>query len=54
MAWKSPFWTFALNRKVSGSQVGRIRETQDYSAANNIHPEVEITDTDGDDRYRYP
>ena len=33
------------NRKVFGSQIGGIRETQemlDYSVANNIYPEVEI------------
>ncbi|PWS27532.1 hydroxyacid dehydrogenase [Pedobacter yonginense] len=33
------------NRKVFGSQIGGIKETQemlDYSAANNIYPEVEI------------
>lgn len=33
------------NRKVSGSQIGGIKETQemlDYSIANTIYPEVEI------------
>ncbi|MBK8152976.1 MAG: hypothetical protein IPK61_07920 [Saprospiraceae bacterium] len=33
------------NRKVFGSQIGGIKETQemlDYSIKNNIYPEVEI------------
>lgn len=38
------------NRKVFGSQIGGIKETQemlDYSIANNIYPEVEIIKADG-------
>jgi len=37
-------------RKVFGSQIGGIKETQemlDYSVANNIYPEVEIIKADG-------
>ncbi|MCC8181184.1 MAG: NAD(P)-dependent alcohol dehydrogenase [Planctomycetes bacterium] len=37
-------------RKVYGSQIGGIRETQqmlDYSVANNLYPEVEIIRADG-------
>lgn len=36
---------FAARRKVYGSQIGGIRETQemlDYSVANNIYPQVEV------------
>ena len=36
---------FASRRKVYGSQIGGIRETQemlDYSVANNIYPHVEV------------
>ena len=46
------------NRKVFGSQIGGIRETQemlDYSVANNIYPEVEVIKADGkaiDQAYR--
>lgn len=45
-------------RKVFGSQIGGIKETQemlDYSVANNIYPEVEIIEADGkriDEAYR--
>jgi uncharacterized zinc-type alcohol dehydrogenase-like protein len=38
-------------RKVFGSQIGGIKETQemlDYSVTNNIYPEVEIIKADGD------
>jgi len=38
------------NRKIFGSQIGGIKETQemlDYSVANNIYPEVEIIKADG-------
>ncbi|RKR82890.1 putative zinc-type alcohol dehydrogenase-like protein [Mucilaginibacter gracilis] len=38
------------NRKVFGSQIGGIKETQemlDYSVANHIYPEVEIIKADG-------
>ena len=38
------------SRKVFGSQIGGIKETQemlDYSVANNIYPEVEIIKADG-------
>ena len=41
-------WT--ANRKIFGSQVGGITETQDmldYSVANNLYPEVEIIKADG-------
>lgn len=38
---------FAQTERLSGSRVGGIRETRDYSVANNIHPQVEITDEDG-------
>jgi len=37
------------NRKVFGSQIGGIKETQemlDYSVAHNIYPEVEIINAD--------
>lgn len=40
------------NRKVYGSQIGGIKETQemlDYSIAHNIYPEVEIIKADGKD-----
>jgi uncharacterized zinc-type alcohol dehydrogenase-like protein len=46
------------NRRVFGSQVGGMRETQemlDYSVANNIYPEVEIIPAEGkaiDEAYR--
>jgi len=46
------------NRKVFGSQIGGIKETQemlDYSVANGIYPQVEIIHADGsavDDAYR--
>jgi uncharacterized zinc-type alcohol dehydrogenase-like protein len=36
---------FSSRRKIYGSQIGGIRETQemlDYSVANNIYPRVEI------------
>jgi len=36
---------FNARRKVYGSQIGGIRETQemlDYSVANNIYPRVEV------------
>jgi len=39
-------------RKVFGSQIGGIKETQemlDYSVANNIYPEVEVIKADGAD-----
>lgn len=38
-------------RKVFGSQIGSIKETQemlDYSVANNIYPEVEIIEANGE------
>lgn len=38
------------NRRVFGSQIGGIKETQemlDYSVAHNIYPEVEIINADG-------
>jgi uncharacterized zinc-type alcohol dehydrogenase-like protein len=38
------------NRKVFGSQIGGIKETQemlDYSVANNIYPEIEMIKADG-------
>ena len=38
------------NRKIFGSQIGGIKETQemlDYSVANGIYPEVEIIPADG-------
>lgn len=41
---------FAAHRKVYGSLIGGIPETQemiDYSVANNIYPEVEIIKADG-------
>jgi len=37
------------NRKIFGSQIGGIKETQemlDYSVANGIYPEVEILPAD--------
>jgi len=40
------------SRKVYGSQIGGIKETQemlDYSVANNIYPEVEVIKADGAD-----
>lgn len=48
---------FNPNRKVYGSLIGGIAETQemlDYSVANHIYPEVEIINADGrslDDAY---
>lgn len=42
---------FAPHRKVYGSLIGGIPETQEmlnYSVANNIYPEVEIIKADGD------
>ena len=39
------------NRKVFGSQIGGIKETQemlDYSVANNIYPQVEIIKAEGE------
>lgn len=41
---------FAAHRKVYGSLIGGIKETQemlDYSVANNIYPEVEIIKAEG-------
>lgn len=41
---------FQANRKVYGSQIGGIRETQemlDYSVKNGIYPQVEIIKADG-------
>jgi len=38
------------NRKIFGSQIGGIKETQEmlnYSVANNIYPEVEVIEADG-------
>jgi uncharacterized zinc-type alcohol dehydrogenase-like protein len=38
------------NRKVYGSQIGGIKETQemlDYSVKHNIYPEVEVIQPDG-------
>lgn len=43
-------FVWAGNRKVFGSQIGGIPETQEmlnYSVANNIYPEVEIIKADG-------
>jgi uncharacterized zinc-type alcohol dehydrogenase-like protein len=43
------FLSLAANRKVYGSLIGGIRETQemlDYSVANNIYPQVEIIKAD--------
>lgn len=43
---------FLGSRKVFGSQIGGIRETQemlDYSVANNIYPEVEVIKAEGSD-----
>ncbi|MEA4885856.1 MAG: zinc-binding dehydrogenase, partial [Bacteroides graminisolvens] len=43
---------FLSSRKVFGSQIGGIRETQemlDYSVANNIYPEVEVIKAEGSD-----
>ncbi len=43
---------FLGSRKVFGSQIGGIRETQemlDYSVANNIYPEVEVIKAEGGD-----
>lgn len=42
---------FASHRKVYGSLIGGIPETQemlDYSVANNIYPEVEVINADGE------
>jgi len=39
------------NRKVFGSQIGGIKETQemlDYSVANGIYPQVEIIKAEGE------
>ena len=47
---------FAAHRKVYGSLIGGIPETQkmlDYSVANNIYPEVEIISANKiDDAYK--
>ena len=47
---------FAAHRKVYGSLIGGIPETQemlDYSVAHNIYPEVEIISADRiDDAYK--
>lgn len=42
---------FSAHRKVYGSLIGGIRETQemlDYSVTNNLYPEVEIINADGE------
>lgn len=42
---------FSAHRKIYGSLIGGIRETQemlDYSVANNLYPEVEIINADGE------
>lgn len=42
---------FSAHRKVYGSLIGGIRETQemlDYSVTNNLYPEVEVINADGE------